>query len=177
VKEYVRDLLSRYRSPGVIIDANLLLLLLVGDVRRDRIEEFRSTRNHFVAGDYDRFKQMLTPVERFVVTPQILTEVSNFLGQASSSKEKYALRGILAQSLSRFDIQDVPLSTLVSSPDSGGEFNRFGFTDAVIIHLARQGYLAITIDFVLANYITSIGMMAFNYTQASCANITESKWA
>lgn len=176
MKEYLRELILRHRSPGVIVDANLLLLLLVGDLSPARVEQFKPTRSHFVAADYVRLKELLTGLDRLVVTPHILTEVSNFLGKASSQEGTYALRSHLAESIGRFDIQDVPIAALVSAGDDKQIFCTLGLTDAGIIHLARKGYLAITVDFPLTKYIESLHLEAFNYTTASVLNIPPAKW-
>lgn len=176
MKEYLQELILRHRSPGVIVDANLLLLLLVGDLSPARVEQFKPTRSHFEAADYVRLKEILTDVDRLVVTPHILTEVSNFLGKASSQEGTYELRSYLAMIIGGFDIQDAPISALMNSDDDKQVFCKFGLTDAGIIHLAHKGYLAITVDFPLTKYIESIHLEAFNYTTANIMSIPPAKW-
>lgn len=176
MKEYLLDLIDRYRSPGIIFDTSLLLLLLFGQLYPHRIDRFNRTKAHFIKEDYARLVEISTAIRRFVVTPQILTEVSNFLNQAYD-EEASAVRNLIGTNLPLFDIQDVPLTTLVGSPAFLKEFCKFGFTDAVMIHLARQGYLVVTVDGGLAHYIIeSLGKEAFNYTQAVFSSIPKAKW-
>jgi len=176
MKEYLLDLIERYRSPGIIFDTSLLLLLLFGQLYPHRIDRFNRTKGHFVREDYARLVEVLPTPRKFVVTPQILTEVSNFLGQAYD-EERAAVRNLIGTNVSLFDIQDIPLATLVGSPAFLKEFCKFGYTDAVMIHLARQGYLVVTVDGGLAHYIVeSLGKEAFNYTQAICSSIPPAKW-
>jgi hypothetical protein len=177
VKEYLRQLIEDHRSPGIIIiDANLLILLVVGARSPVQIEHFKPTSSHFVSEDYSRLNDILSGIDRFVVTPHILTEVSNFLGKASSKADTLEYRHILAESIERFDIQDVQISAIMGTSDDKQLFRKLGLTDAGIIYLARKGYLAITVDFELAQYIQSDGHDSINYMHVSCANITEKKW-
>jgi hypothetical protein len=176
VKKYLRKLVLSHRSPGIIVDANLILLLLVGARSPAQIEQFKPTKAHFVAADYFRLNEILSSVDRFVVTHHILTEVSNFLGKASTQTDTSEYRHYLAENIENFDIQDVPISTIMGTSDDKQIFRKLGLTDAGIIHLARKGYLILTIDFALAQYIQSDGHDSFNYMNASCANITEKKW-
>ncbi len=52
---------------GFFIDANLLLLLIVGSVGRDLIAKHRRLRR-FTAEDFDRLINLLHPVEQVFVT-------------------------------------------------------------------------------------------------------------
>ena len=65
---------------GFFIDANLLLLLIVGSVGRDLIAKHRRLRR-FTVEDFDRLINLLDRVEQVLVTPNTLTETSNLLAQ------------------------------------------------------------------------------------------------
>ena len=64
---------------GYFIDANLLLLLVVGSVSPDAIARHRRLRV-FTRDDYDILINQIGQVERVLVTPNTLTETSNLLG-------------------------------------------------------------------------------------------------
>lgn len=59
MRRYAQEMVARHRGAGVVIDANLLLLLVVGQWDVGRIETFRRTRNHFVATDFIRPGEIL----------------------------------------------------------------------------------------------------------------------
>lgn len=79
---------------------------------------------------------------------------------------------MIAASLARLAIHDVSTHTVAAT----AEFRKFGLTDSVIVQLAREGMLVVTIDFPLANFVQSRGLAALNYTTLSAANIAESAW-
>ena len=64
---------------GYFIDANLLVLLVVGSEDRGLIAGHRRLRG-YTADDFDRLLGIIESVERVFVTPNTLTEASNLLG-------------------------------------------------------------------------------------------------
>ena len=78
--DQIRDLLDRYRRKGILIDTNLLLLFVVGSCNVKHIGTFKRTKK-FIPADFEALRRMLGNFRRLVTTPNILTEVSNFLGQ------------------------------------------------------------------------------------------------
>ena len=79
---YVDTLLLEYRTRGILVDTNLLLLYFVGSLDLNRIERFKRTRKYTIP-DFHVLVQLLTYFGRVVITPHILTEVSNLAGQLS----------------------------------------------------------------------------------------------
>ena len=65
---------------GLFIDANLLLLLIVGSVGEDLIAKHRRLAG-YTAEDYDVLLQQIQPTDQVFVTPNTLTETSNLLAQ------------------------------------------------------------------------------------------------
>ena len=65
---------------GCFLDANLLVLLVVGSVDRELIAKHRRLRR-FAVEDYERLLGLIARVERVFVTPNTLTETSNLLAQ------------------------------------------------------------------------------------------------
>ena len=68
------------RPSGYLIDANLLVLLAVGNEGRDFIAKHRRL-DEYSAADYDILIGLLRQVSRVLVTPNTLTEASNLLSQ------------------------------------------------------------------------------------------------
>ena len=150
MNEYLDALIARYRSRGVLIDANLLILYLVGEFDPQQIPRFRRTRQ-YEEGDYRLLKAFLELFATKVTTPNILTEVSNL-----SRDMPDWLRGQFFESLrARFELLTEEYQP---SPAGAAEpiFIRLGLTDAIITQIARQRYLVITDDFPLSNYLATI---------------------
>ena len=78
--DHLEQLLIEYRTEGVIVDTNLLLLYVVGAQNPERIGRFTRT-DTFTKDDFDLIDRLFGYVETAVTTPSILTEVSNLLGQ------------------------------------------------------------------------------------------------
>lgn len=73
-------LLRRHRTTGVVLDTNILLLYFVGLLDPQAIPKFKRT-DTFVVEDYYTLLAVLQFVSKPITTPNILTEVSNLLGQ------------------------------------------------------------------------------------------------
>jgi hypothetical protein len=72
-EEYI---FNQYRGKRVLLDANILLLYLIGSFERRRVEQFKRTSDFSVA-DFDLLASILTAFRTVVTTPHLLTEVSN----------------------------------------------------------------------------------------------------
>src|SRR5260370_39822148 len=75
IDEFLR-LVDRHRQNGILVDANLLLLLVVGRFDEQRIQRFERTRD-FVIEDFRLLEAMVRPFSRILSTPHVLTELSN----------------------------------------------------------------------------------------------------
>lgn len=107
-------LITRYRSRGVLIDANLLLLFFVGMVDRQLIVRFERT-HAFVPEDYDTLCRLLAVFQKRVIMPNVLTEVSNLAGKL---KDRYreAVFGSIRQAFELLDEEYVPSQVAAKRP-------------------------------------------------------------
>ena len=122
------------------IDANLLVLLIVGSVGRDLIAKHRRLQG-YTAEDYDILMGMIARVERVLVTPNTLTETSNLLAQHEEPERSVfftALRSMIEES------EEVVVVSEVAS--SNAEFIRLGLTDAVLLEVATEETPVLTVD-------------------------------
>ena len=76
MNEYVTGLFQRYRSRGVLVDTNILLLFFVGSFERTLITRFKRT-NQYRAEDYDLLCHFLSHFDRMATTPHVLSEVNS----------------------------------------------------------------------------------------------------
>ena len=131
------------RRAGLFIDAGLLVLLIVGSVGRNLIEKHRRLRGYSVE-DFDILIDLLDPVDRVFVTPNILTEASNLLaqhGEPERSRFFDQLRLLIQESN----------EIVVASVDAAGNsaFPRLGLTDAALLEVITEETPLITVDFQL----------------------------
>lgn len=74
----VSGLVARFRDKGVLIDTNLLLVLLVGNIDPRLIGKTARTEK-YSRDDYERIRDVLAFFNRFIILPQVLTEAGNLL--------------------------------------------------------------------------------------------------
>ena len=125
---------------GFFIDANLLLLLIVGSVGRDLIAKHRRLRR-FTVEDFDRLINLLDRVEQVFVTPNTLTETSNLLAQHGDPERSRffdRLKFIIQES------KEIVVASTVASHNNA--FKRLGLTDAVLLEVATAETPLVTVD-------------------------------
>src|SRR3954467_11508034 len=80
------ELIDKYKSRGVLIDTNLLVLLAVGIYRPDRIATFKRTRPYTLR-DFEFILRLADAFRRRITTPNILTEADNLLRQLPEAEQ------------------------------------------------------------------------------------------
>ena len=128
---------------GFFIDANLLVLLVVGSVDRNLIRKHRRLQR-FNVHDYDRLLDLIGQHDQVFVTPNTLTETSNLLaqhGEPGRSRFFDRLRFIIERS------EEVVVVSKVAASHS--EFPRLGLTDAVLLEAITAKTPLLTVDFDL----------------------------
>ena len=127
-------------SKRLLIDANLLVLFVVGRTSRQLIAKHRRLRE-FSVEDYDRLIGMLDTVDQVVVTPNTLTETSNLLAQ-HREPERSRLLDVL-----RYVIESSQEITVASVDASHSRaFRRLGLTDAAVLHVISAETPVLTVD-------------------------------
>lgn len=143
--------LTEHRHKGALIDANLLLVYVVGQT-----DERLLKRNHHTKQFADDFPLIKRIVEHFSViytTPNIVTEVSN-LGK----NLKDGFFDTLATVVNNLD--ETYCSSKIAVADRC--FRKLGLTDAGISHLA-SGCLVVTADFALYRILRNRNVKAVNF--------------
>lgn len=125
---------------GYFVDANLLLLLIVGNVGRGLIAKHRRLRD-YTAEDYDTLLDLLERVEYVFVTPNTLTETSNLLGQQGEPERSRFFARL------RFMIENTE-EVVISSKTaaSNANFDRLGLTDAALFEAISEDTPLLTAD-------------------------------
>ena len=141
----------------VILDANLLLLLVVGLTSRTYISKHKRLQG-YEESDFDLLKSLLGSAANIIVTPNTLTETSNLAGQIRepARREIYLrLRQILAILEERY-VQS-------SRAARDKEFIRLGLADAVQLDLAGASHTLLTVDLDLYRAAVGRGFKAENF--------------
>lgn len=154
---YVSELFAQYRRTGILIDTNILLLHFIGMVNRKRIGKFNRTEK-FTLEDYDLLQRIIAHFEQVIITPNVMTEVSNLMDKIGEPERSrcFALLAQVIPQLSEFYLESQSIAA-----NSG--FTKFGLTDCGILDLAREQYLVLTDDLKLAVYLQREGVDVVNF--------------
>ena len=154
------DLIEKHRANGLLIDANLLILCLIGRLNRRRIANFERTSS-FSEDDYETLERLISEFRRTITTPHILTEVSN-LTTKMQHRELLRVRELLRDWIGKtLEIYEGS-SHIAADP----VFQYFGLTDAAISSLCRRdGVLLITADVPLYGALANKGLEAISFRQ------------
>ena len=164
MREYYQALLDSHKASGILLDSNILLLYCLGAVDPSQIPKFKRTQQ-FVVEDYFTLTSVLSMFRNIVTTPNILTEVSNLSGHLADPLRSTYFR-FFAEAIKL--LQEQQISSV--SVASGDEFARFGLTDAVLHKVAIQGYLTLTDDFRLSQYLNSKRLPVINFNHIRIFN-------
>ena len=135
--------LHESRTPrGYFIDANLLVLLVVGSVGQELIAK-HGRLEEYTAEDYDLLLELLrqTRQPQIYVTPNTLTEASNLLSQHGEPERSRILERL--QYLIG-DSREVVVESVQASTNSA--FVRLGLTDAALLEVVTAETPLITVD-------------------------------
>ena len=125
---------------GYFVDANLLVLFVVGSVDSDYIPKYKRTRSYTVE-DYNELRRMLENVKERLVTPNILTETSNML--CDDKRFVALLRDMIQTSC----VTEIYVESRAAS--KRGEFEHLGLTDCGLLELVTPKTPLLTADYAL----------------------------
>ncbi|MDT9179225.1 MAG: PIN domain-containing protein [Limnospira sp. PMC 1291.21] len=156
----IRDLdilFKRYRSKGILVDTNILLLWFVGATNRDRISRFKRTQQ-FSTEDYDLLIRIISDFHLIVTTPNILTEVNSLANQLAGDERNKCLAvfASIVDNLTEVYLESHRIVKL-------DHFSKYGLTDSGIINLVANQYLVLTDDLKLASYLQSQSIDVINF--------------
>lgn len=155
----MRQVPRDWRSRDLLIDANILVLYLVGSLDPSLISKHKRT-NQFGVKDYRLLDDVVRQFKKLVATPNVLTEASNMVAQIGGKETVTRLRVVLARIVEALDEHYVP-STQASKVE---EFRRLGLTDAALLFLAKQDrLLVLTDDRHLYDALQKRGIAAINF--------------
>lgn len=152
-----RALIEKHRGKGVFVDANLLVLLLVGRINRARIRSFKRTQNYDEV-DFEMLSGLIRWFgEPLVATPHILSQVSDLTDL--SGAELRAVREEFKRVVETVEEQHDPARQLVEHR----LFSRFGLGDASIAAVCEKNVVVLTTDLQLQIALAASGLDAINF--------------
>ena len=151
------DTIAQFSRKGVLVDANLLFLLILGFYDRSQIPRNPRTRE-YVEEDFDLLVELLGHFQRIITVPNVLTEVSNLSTKFDNARRLQFLEHFRCY-ISALDERYV--ESKVASVEN--EFARIGLTDTVIALVAAQKNLVLTADLGLYRHLMYKGLAAINF--------------
>lgn len=158
MSSYVGTLLDRYKSKGLLIDSNLLLLYLVGAYDTNLVGDGNYNKlSKYRLEDYHLLVRLMAVFARSVTTPHVLTEVSNLTNDLPSSTRSKCLKEF-ATTLEEMEELMTPSLEAARRPD----FHFLGLTDAALAQWSSR-FLVVTDDFRMVAKLNESGQEALNF--------------
>ena len=128
---------------GFFLDANLLVLPVVGSESKELISKHRRLED-YTPEDYDILIGLLEGAGQLFVTPNTLTETSNLVGQHGEPERSVLIRRLQLLIHASREI-------VVTSVDatSQAKFERLGLTDSALLEVVTPDTPLLTVDFDL----------------------------
>jgi hypothetical protein len=140
----------------ILIDANALVLLIVGTLEPDRIQKHRRT-SIYDRVDYEKLCNTIGTFENLVILPNVWTEVDNLLNACNGEhKNRYVLflKHLSASATEKYIASHQAFHTPV--------IYDLGLTDTLLLSYALQCDRLITADSVLADYAKAYGCSVYD---------------
>lgn len=142
---------------SLIIDANLLVLFVVGTTNRSLIARHKRLKA-FSLDDFDMLCRLVESAPEVLVTPNALTEASNLLGYIGEPARTQVFKTF------RTIVQSTPEEYVQSRiACKTKEFLRLGLTDAALMELSNESRLILTTDLDLYLAAQKRGVSAINF--------------
>jgi hypothetical protein len=143
----------------VAIDTNLLLLYVVGSASRKYVSMHKRLKT-FDEDDFDLLVEQVTIANRIILTPNTLTETSNWIDHIAEPARGH-IYNCLAALLAVPEVNEryVPSLTVCERM----ELPRLGLADCTLLEVARTGVPIITTDLHLYLAAEASGARAINF--------------
>lgn len=141
----------------IAVDANLLVLLVVGLTDEKLVEKHKRTTS-FQQDDFQLLTEILSGYEEILLTPHVLTEVSNLTSQIGDPA-KSKIRSTFAA------LMNTHPEIYEKSSTTGKHylFARLGLTDCGLLSLVENGNPLITVDLSLYLAACKLSDNVFNF--------------
>ena len=152
-------LIDRYKPKGILIDANLALLYLVGSYDPRLIGDGKYNKlSKYNIDDYDLLLRLKKVFKKAVTTPHVLTEVSNLTNDLPEKTKSACLKKFY-ETFVEIDELIIPSMEAAQRP----EFHFLGLTDSALALVSKK-FLIVTDDARLVQKMSEYGLEALNFS-------------
>lgn len=144
-------------SKEIAIDANLLVLLIVGLTKPEYISAHKALKAYSIK-DFNTLKSVLSAATNIIVNPNIMSEASNFLDRIGPPAHTEIFK-TFAQFCRQTPEIYIPSSTASKHPT----FARLGLADVVMLNMVETGATLLTVDLDLYLAALGAGRKAINF--------------
>jgi hypothetical protein len=146
--------ITKHQHKGALLDANVLLIYLVGSFDMGLLQSYHHTQQYVDA--FPLVQRLVQTFSAIYTTPNVLTEVSN-LGKKLGVRFYDALQ----KTIPLLDERHCESKEAAVNP----HFNRIGLTDSALASLALNGILVISTDYKLCLILRhqNVDAVNFNY--------------
>lgn len=124
----------------LILDANLLLLLVVGSASREYISKHKRLKAYSET-DFDILVELISSAPNIFVTPNTLTETSNLIGYIAEPARTKIFK-VFCDYVQSADEHYCESRQAITRK----EFIRLGLTDSVLLHETTDSFMLLTAD-------------------------------
>ena len=149
----------------ILIDANALVLLIIGLIDQNLISKHKRTST-YSKKDYADLLLVIRDFRNLVILPNVWTEVDNLLNRLPGRyRWQYleTVRGLTTQTSERYLASRLGVSSTYFISD--------GLTDSLLIELGKECDLLITADSSLSTIATANGIKVYDIVQRRNENL------
>ena len=148
-----------YFRKGIIVDTGPLILLLAGYYNYDSIGKSKLTAE-FIKRDFDILTSFLSKFRKIIVTPHVLSEVSNLINTRVHKSDFADFIEKIIENLSDFKEVYVQKDEIISRE----ELKKVGITDTgILLACERDNNLILTKDFRFKGLCISKGLPVIHF--------------
>jgi len=161
-------LILSYINKGILIDANLLLVLVLGLTHQGILKNHPKTAGYAV-DDFHALQKLLDLFQTSLTTPQILTEVSNLAAPHRLGAHKQVFGKVWHALTSNYLEIYMPAKDIIRK--NIWYFQQYGLTDAgILMLLDERDVLFLSNDQPLVNQAMSLGKPCLLYDELRSLN-------
>lgn len=174
LKMYQIDkLITQMQVNGVLLDANLLVLLVVGLADPSKISTHKKLKSAYDMDSYKLLFYIISSCKKIYVSSHVLAETNGLMTKGLTGeleiKVFLALKHVIK--LESFRELHCPSTTIVAHE----KYIKYGLTDIGLLHLLTNKVVLLTDDFAFSGYVEKIGLDTLNF-QTLLYTIPKKEW-
>lgn len=169
----IDKLIKQMQVNGVLLDANLLVLLIIGLVDPRRIATHKKLNSFYNEKSYKLLFYIINSCRKIYVSSHVLAETNGLMTKGLTGEVEVnaflALKQVIE--LDSFHELHCPSNTIVTHE----KFIKYGLTDIGLLKLLKNKVVLLSDDFAFSGYVEKIGLDSLNF-QTLLYTIPEKEW-